>query len=62
MYNKYTFCLTFSFNKVTFSKTYARKQKLVFFLNSDTVYTPNGHQGIISNEIPIMYSVFQQAR
>ena len=29
----YLFCLKFSFKLVTFSKSYARKQKWMFFLN-----------------------------
>jgi len=32
----YLFCLKFAFKLVTFSKSYTRKQKWVFFLN--TVY------------------------
>jgi len=31
----YLFCLTFSLRLVTFSKSYARKQKWMFFLNID---------------------------
>ena len=37
----YLFCLKFSFKSVTFSKSYARKQKWMFFLN--TVYMEISH-------------------
>jgi len=46
------FCLKFSFKLVTFSKSYVRKQKWVFFLN--TVYTMVRRSGRQTNTCSLL--------
>jgi len=43
----YLFCLKFSFKLVTFSKSYARKQKWTFFLNTCVPLYTGGAAGIV---------------
>jgi len=49
------FCLKFQFKLVTFSKSYARKQKWVFFLNSVYISIPSaGQSGLWRHHIVIL--------